>query len=78
MRRMAVGWQGLQVQLPRGAESEPAAPHGKSGSSYCRAGAWSPTELHSGRSLHHKTITPSHDDYPQSYGDVVKRHSRLS
>ena len=37
-------------------------PHhtGKSGSSYGRAGAWSPTELHSGRSLHHKTITPSH------------------
>ena len=27
MRRMAVGWQGLQVQLPRGAESDPAAPH---------------------------------------------------
>ena len=26
----------------------------------------------------HKTITPSHQITPRGYGDMVKRHSRLS
>ena len=34
------------------------------------------TELHSGRSLHHKTITPSYR-LLAGYGDLVKRHSAL-
>ena len=60
-------------------EPKASLPHhtGKSGSSYCRA----PGPQLSCTAAAHYTIRPSHrptDSYSRCYGDVVKRHSRLS